>query len=191
MSGTDFQSLNNQFLVAMPELEDPNFSRTVTLICQHDSNGALGVIINRAIESLRIDDVLQQCKLPKAISTTIGLQPIYTGGPVHPGLGLVLHRDAGAWQSTLNVGSELGLTSSRDVLEAIANSTGPDDCILVLGYAGWGAGQLDQEIKKNAWLTVPADPQIIFDVRVERRWTEAVSFLGVDVGALSGSMGHA
>ena len=191
MSRNDFQSLNNQFLVAMPALEDPNFSRTVTLICQHDSNGALGVIVNRAIESLSVNDVLHQCKLPKAISTTIGLQPIYTGGPVHPELGLVLHRGAGAWQSSLKIGSELGLTSSRDVLEAMAHSTGPDDCILVLGYAGWGAGQLDQEIKKNAWLTVPADPKIIFDVSVEQRWTEAVSFLGVDVGALSGSMGHA
>ena len=108
----------------MPELEDPNFSRTVTLICQHDSNGALGVIVNRAIESLSVNDVLHQC-------------------------------------------------------------------ILVLGYAGWGAGQLDQEIKKNAWLTVPANPTIIFDVGVEERWTEAVSFLGVNVGTLSGSMGHA
>lgn len=191
MSEPTFQSLNNQFLVAMPELEDPNFSRTVTLICQHDSTGALGIIINRTIATLSINDILRQCSLPKAASESIGLKPIYAGGPVHPELGLVLHRSVGKWQSTLNIGAQLGLTSSRDVLEAIVTSGNPDDCILVLGYAGWEAGQLDREIKQNAWLTVPANPKIIFDVSVEQRWIEAVSFLGVDIGTLSASMGHA
>ena len=191
MSATAFQNLNNQFLIAMPELEDPNFSRTVTLICQHDENGALGVIINRTVDSLSINDVLDQFSLPKPKFGRIGQQPIYAGGPVHNDVGLVLHRGLGNWQSTLNVGGQLGLTSSRDVLEAIAHSGGPDDCLLVLGYAGWGAGQLDLEIRHNAWLTVPADPRIIFEVEVEQRWTQAATSLGIDITTLSPGAGHA
>ena len=191
MSAAAFQSLSNQFLIAMPELEDPNFSRTVTLICQHDENGALGVIINRTVDSLSINDVLRQFSLPKPESGHLGHQPIYVGGPVHNELGLVLHRGLGDWQSTLKVGGQLGLTSSRDVLKAIAHSGGPDDCLLVLGYAGWGAGQLDFEIQQNAWLTVPADPRIIFEVEVEQRWAQAATSLGVDITTLSTGVGHA
>jgi putative transcriptional regulator len=191
MSAAAFQSLSNQFLIAMPELEDPNFSRTVTLICQHDENGALGVIINRTVDSLSINDVLDQFSLPKSQSGRIGNQPIYVGGPVHNELGLVLHRGFGEWQSTLKVGDQLGLTSSRDVLEAIAHSGGPDDCLLVLGYAGWGAGQLDFEIRENAWLTVPANPKIIFEVEVEKRWAQSATSLGVDITTLRTGAGHA
>ena len=191
MSAAAFQSLSNQFLIAMPELEDPNFSRTVTLICQHDENGAVGVIINRTVDSLSINDVLDQFSLPKPESGRIGHQPIYVGGPVHNELGLVLHRGLGDWQSTLKVGGQLGLTSSRDVLEAIAHSGGPDDCLLVLGYAGWGAGQLDFEIRQNAWLTVLADPRIIFEVEIEQRWAQAAASLGVDITTLSAGAGHA
>jgi putative transcriptional regulator len=191
MSATTFQSLSNQFLIAMPELEDPNFSRTVTLICQHDENGALGVIINRTVDSFSINDVLDQFSLPNPISRRIGHQPIYVGGPVHNELGLVLHRGLGDWQSTLKVGGQLGLTSSRDVLEAIAYSGGPDDCLLVLGYAGWGAGQLDFEIRQNAWLTAPADPRIIFEVEIGQRWAQAATSLGVDIATLNTGAGHA
>jgi len=191
MSAAAFQSLSNQFLIAMPELEDPNFSRTVTLICQHDEDGALGVIINRTVDSLSVNDVLNQFSLPKPESGSIGHQPIYVGGPVHNELGLVLHQGLGDWQSTLKVGSQLGLTSSRDVLEAIAHSAGPDDCLLVLGYAGWGAGQLDFEIRQNAWLTVPADLKIIFEVEVGQRWVQAATSLGVDITTLSAGAGHA
>ena len=191
MSAAAFQSLSNQFLIAMPELEDPNFSRTVTLICQHDKNGALGVIIHRTVDSLNLNDVLDQFSLPNPESRRIGHQPIYVGGPVHNELGLVLHRGLGEWQSTLRIGSQLGLTSSRDVLEAISHSGGPDDCLLVLGYAGWGAGQLDFEIQQNAWLTVPADPRIIFEVEVEQRWAQAATSLGVDITTLSTGAGHA
>jgi len=191
MSASAFQSLSNQFLIAMPELKDPNFSRTVTLICQHDENGALGVIINRIADSLSINDVLDQFSLPKPESGRIGHQPIYVGGPVHNELGLVLHRGLGDWESTLKAGDQLGLTSSRDVLEAIAHSGGPDDCLLVLGYAGWGAGQLDFEIRQNAWLTVPADPRIIFEVKGEQRWAQAAASLGVDITTLSAGAGHA
>jgi putative transcriptional regulator len=191
MSKTNFQSLSNHFLVAMPALEDSNFSRTVTLICQHNSNGALGVTINRTIKSLNINDILHQCSLPKTELVNIGQQPVYVGGPIHTELGLVLHRGVGTWQSTLNIGDQLGLTSSRDVFEAIANSGGPDDCLLVLGYAGWEAGQLDREIGQNSWLTVPADPSIIFEVDVEQRWAKAATSLGINIAALSRIAGHA
>ena len=191
MSASAFQSLSNQFLIAMPELKDPNFSRTVTLICQHDENGALGVIINRIVDSLSINDVLDQFSLPKPESGRIGHQPIYVGGPVHNELGLVLHRGLGDWESTLKAGDQLGLTSSRDVLEAIAHSSGPDDCLLILGYAGWGAGQLDFEIRQNAWLTVPADPRIIFEIEVEQRCAQAAASLGVDITTLNAGAGHA
>jgi putative transcriptional regulator len=191
MTEATFKSFSNQFLIAMPELQDPNFSRTVTLICQHDENGALGVIINRTVNALNINDVLDQFSLPKPESEHIGRQPVYVGGPVHTELGLVLHRGLGNWQSTIEVGDQVGLTSSRDVLEAIANSGGPDDCLLVLGYAGWGAGQLDFEIRQNAWLTVSADPRIIFEVEVEQRWTESAASLGIDITMLSMGAGHA
>ena len=191
MNGPYFESLNNQFLVAMPELADPSFSRTVTLICQHDSNGAVGIIINRTIESLSINDVLNQCSLPKANSTSVGLQPIHDGGPVHPELGLVLHRNAEKWDSTLDISDDLHLTSSRDALEAIGKKGESQNYLLALGYAGWGAGQLDFELKQNSWLTVQADPRIIFDVSVEKRWLEAIAFLGSDVANLSVSGGHA
>ncbi len=175
----------------MPELDDPNFSRTVTLICQHDANGALGIIINRTIDSLNINDVLEQCRLPNPKPGPIGLQPVYVGGPVDSNVGLVLHRGVGEWQSTLQIGSQLGLTFSRDVLEAISRSSGPDHCLLALGYAGWGAGQLDFEIQQNAWLTTPADLSIIFEVAVEQRWQQAAASLGIDIITLTAGAGHA
>ena len=180
MSAAAFQRLSNQFLIAMPELEDPNFSRTVTLICQHDENGALGVIINRTVDSLSINDVLDQFSLPKSESGRMGHQPIYVGGPVHHELGLVLHRGLGDWQSTLKVGVQLGLTSSRDVLEAISHSGGPDDCLLVLGYAGWGAGQLGGETKEGSWVIAPARPEYVFEVPSDDLWATVLHLLGLD-----------
>ena len=186
-----FQSLSNQFLVAMPALDDPNFSRTVTLICQHDENGALGVTINRRVDSLKINDILNQFSLPIPTSGEIGLQPIYSGGPVHTELGLVLHKSVGNWESTLVISDELGLTSSRDVLESISASSGPENCLLVLGYSGWVAGQLEWEIQQNTWLTVPADPSIIFEVLVDQRWKKAAASLGIDIVTLASGAGHA
>ncbi|MBO67082.1 MAG: YqgE/AlgH family protein [Acidiferrobacteraceae bacterium] len=191
MNGSLYQNLTNQFLIAMPHLEDSYFSRTVTLICQHDANGALGVVVNRTLDSLSVRDILREFNLPDPGSTQLTNTPIYVGGPVHNELGLVLHKDLGRWQSTLRVGTQLGLTSSRDVLEAISISNGPDDCLLVLGYAGWAAGQLDFEIQQNSWLNVPADPRIIFDVDVEQRWGEAVASLGIDIATLTQEFGHA
>jgi putative transcriptional regulator len=191
LDDTSLNPLSNQFLVAMPNMVDPNFARTVTLICQHDENGALGVVINRTMEELSLGDVLRQLDVPGAAIDKFDANPVFCGGPVQSELGLVLHEGVGEWDSTLPVGSAMGLTTSRDVLEAIADNAGPDYSLLVLGYAGWGAGQLEREMIENAWLTVPADVDIIFRTPVEERWIEAARQLGVDIRTLAASAGHA
>ena len=190
-SKTHFPSLANHFLVAMPELQDPNFNQTVTLICEHDENGALGVIINRPLESLVINDVLSQFDLTPPDDHPTGHEPVYAGGPVHNELGLVLHEGRGEWQSTLPVGAHMGLTSSRDGLESIASTQEPERMLLSLGYAGWGAGQLESEIGQNAWLTVGADAQIIFHTPPHERWQCAAQAIGVDITRLRSGAGHA
>ena len=175
----------------MPEMKDPNFSRTVTLICQHDTDGALGIIINRTFEHLTIGDILDQFKLPRDAHPAVAEQPVFSGGPVHTELGLVLHETSDDWQSTMTVGDRLGLTSSRDVLESISNGGGPETCLMALGYAGWGAGQLDQEMQQNAWLSVAADHRILFDVAPEARWSQAAQQIGIDLTRLARDAGHA
>ena len=186
-----FPSLANHFLVAMPELKDPNFYQTVTLICQHDENGALGVVINRPIESLALHDVLSQLELDVKIAPPSRPEPVYAGGPVHNELGLVLHEDLGEWQSTIPVGEQMGLTSSRDVLESIADGTGPKKVLLSLGYAGWGAGQLESEIHQNSWLTVEAQPDLVFATPPHERWGKSMETMGLDLSRLVSGAGHA
>jgi len=188
---TSFPSLANHFLVAMPELKDPNFFQTVTLICQHDENGALGVVINRPIESLALHDVLSQLELEVKIDPPAGPEPVYAGGPVHNELGLVLHEGLGEWQSTIPVGERMGLTSSRDVLESIADGTGPRNALLSLGYAGWGAGQLESEIHQNSWLTVEAQPDLVFATPPHERWGKSMETMGLDLSRLASGAGHA
>ena len=182
-------SLANQLLIAMPGMDDPNFSRTVTYVCEHDDDGALGIVINRPVD-LRLGDVLGNmnlsCSHPKAAAL-----PIYKGGPIHNERGFVLHRPIGAWASTLNVSPDIGVTTSRDILDAMALGEGPNDVLVTLGYAGWGAGQLEEEILNNTWLNSPADPGILFDIPAEQRWRAAASTLGVDIHLLSGEAGHA
>ena len=190
-SQTIFPSLTNHFLVAMPKLEDPNFFQTVTLICQHDENGALGVVINRPIESLALHDVLSQLDLAAKMSQPEILEPVYAGGPVHNELGLVLHEGLGAWQSTIPVGEHMGLTSSRDVLESMVDGTGPKNALLSLGYAGWGAGQLESEIYQNSWLTVKAQPYLVFDTPPHERWEKSMEAMGLDLSRLVSEAGHA
>ena len=185
----DFVTLENQFLIAMPMLADPNFEKTVTLICQHNENGALGVVINRTT-NLRVSEVLEQLSLP-----CDGLDnpdmPVHFGGPVQIERGLILHDEAGDWDSTLPVSDSLCLTTSKDILEAIAKNSGPENCLLALGYAGWGDGQLEREISENAWLSGPADNDIIFHTPIEERWPNAAKLLGVDIAMLSTGVGHA
>jgi len=187
----DFPSLANHFLVAMPELQDPNFHQTVTLICQHDENGALGVVINRPMENLVMHDVLSQLELDVTKDQPMAHEPVYVGGPVHNELGLVLHEGFGEWQSTIPVGQTMGLTSSRDVLESMAIGSGPENALLSLGYAGWGAGQLESEIHQNSWLTVEADPAVVFETPPHERWKRAMQAMGLDLSRLASGAGHA
>ena len=191
MTQDNYPGLVNQFLIAMPELQDPNFSRTVTLICQHDANGALGVVINRPLEQLTLRDILDQFDLSSPASDSPTGTPVYLGGPVQQQLGLVLHEGIGEWGSTLKISDELGLTSSRDILESMSTAEGPNHALLTLGYAGWGAGQLEDEIQENAWLSVEADCEIIFRTPPKERWQAAAAKIGVDISQLAPGAGHA
>ena len=182
-------SLTNHFLIAMPNLRDPNFARTVTLICEHSIEGAMGIVINRSTD-LRLTDVLQQMNIDGGASHNRDT-PVYLGGPVQNNRGFLLHEPLGSWESTLAVTPSLGVTTSRDILAALADNSGPQRFLLALGYAGWTAGQLEREIGENTWLSGPADPEILFDTPTEGRWAAAAQHLGVNLAALSGEAGHA
>jgi len=185
----DHFDLTNHFLIAMPTLADPHFAQTVTYICVHNDDGAMGIVINRPLD-LALGEVLSQMDLDSD-DPAIRDQPIYQGGPVHTDRGFVLHRPAASWGSTIAITPDIGVSTSRDILEAIATGDGPADTLVALGYAGWGAGQLEQEMAENAWLSGPADLEIVFATPVERRWECAARLIGVDLAALSHDIGHA
>lgn len=185
----DNVNLTDNFLIAMPALEDPYFSNALVYICEHNENGALGIIVNRPIDMdlaglfEKIDIKLEQPSLARL--------PVYFGGPVQLDRGFVLHRPIGHWQSTLAITGEIGLTSSRDVLAAVAKDGLPDEIIVSLGYAGWDAGQLEDELAQNSWLTVPARAGILFDLPPEERLPAAMQKLGISFSQLSDIAGHA
>ncbi|MGD9389332.1 MAG: YqgE/AlgH family protein [Thioalkalispiraceae bacterium] len=181
--------LSNQFLIAMPALEDPNFSHTVSYICEHTPQGAMGVVINRPTE-LVLGDLLEQLDI-EAGDEDIARIPVYHGGPVQLDRGFILHEPIGDWDSTLSVSDDIGLTMSQDIIEAIAHGMGPKKFHVALGYAGWDEGQLEEELLSNAWLTGPADKRIVFDEPVERRWQAAAASLGIELNLLSSDVGHA
>jgi putative transcriptional regulator len=185
----DHFDLTNHFLIAMPTLADPNFAQTVTYICVHNDDGAMGIVINRPLD-LALGEVLSQMDLDSD-DPAIRDQPVYQGGPVHTDRGFVLHRPATSWGSTIAITPAIGVSTSRDILEAIATGSGPADALVALGYAGWGAGQLEQEMAENAWLSGPADLDIVFATPAERRWERAARLIGVDLAALSHDIGHA
>ena len=182
-------NLTNHFLIAMPNMVDPYFARSLTLVCEHSEQGALGVVINRPID-------MSLLTLFERLNIELGPRelhemPVYFGGPVQTDRGFVLHSPAGPWNSTLAVTPNLGLTTSRDILEAVGLGNGPKRLLVTLGYSGWAAGQLEHEIKQNAWLTVPANEQIIFDLPAEERLPAAMQLLGVSYASLSDEAGHA
>lgn len=187
MSQTD--TLKNQLLIAMPSLEDPNFSRTVTYICEHSEQGAMGIVLNRPTE-LSLADVLSHMEIEGDPGET-GEQRVYLGGPVEEERGFVLHTHTEPWDSTLAINDDISVTTSRDILEAMACGKGPSHALVALGYAGWGAGQLERELQDNAWLSGPADRSILFDLPPDQRWEAAARLLGVDVNLLSSEAGHA
>jgi putative transcriptional regulator len=181
--------LTNQFLIAMPALADENFSQTVTFICEHNPQGALGIIINRPLE-MRLADVFRQLKLPA--EEPLSSQLVLQGGPVQTDRGFVVHRaHSREWDSTLRVSEHVHVTTSRDILDAMARGEGPHDAFVALGYAGWEAGQLENEMVQNAWLSVTAEPHVLFDTPFDQRWLAAGRLLGVDLATLSPHAGHA
>ena len=179
----------DHFLIAMPSMLDPNFSRGVTFVCQHTRDGAMGILVNRRSDLL-LSDVLAQMKLKTAIDA-VARAPVYIGGPVQPERGFVRHSRGGDWDSSFDISDQLSVTTSRDILAAIAEGQGPANALVALGYAGWTAGQLDQEILDNAWLTAKADPALIFGTPCEQRWSAAARLVGVDPSQLSDYAGHA
>lgn len=181
--------LANQLLIALPALADPNFSRSVTLICQHDADGAMGVVVNRASE-YTMDDVLAQMGIA-CEDEALRAQVVLAGGPVHPERGFVLHDGGREWESSLAIADGLYVTTSRDVLEAMARGEGPEHATVALGCAGWGAGQLEHELVENSWLTVPADAELLFALPLEARWQAAARRIGVDLARVADYSGHA
>ncbi|ROR34517.1 YqgE/AlgH family protein [Inmirania thermothiophila] len=181
--------LTGQFLIAMPALADPNFARTVTYVCEHNADGAMGIVVNRPLE-LTLGELLDHLEIP-CTDAALRARPVFYGGPVQRERGFVLHRPAGEWEASLRIGDDLGLTTSRDILAALAEGRGPEQALVALGYAGWAAGQLEQEMAANAWLSAPGDRGILFDLAPERRWEAAAALVGVDLNNLSGEVGHA
>lgn len=181
--------LHNHFLLSMPSLEDPNFQRTLTLICEHTEHGAMGLVVNRPL-ALTTGEILAHLGLEPS-TDALDQQPVHYGGPVEPERGFVVHQPIGEWEGTLEITDTLGVTTSRDILEAIAQGTGPERFLLTLGYSGWGAGQLEAELGQNAWLTCPASTDILFELPAEERMGTAAARMGIDLDLLSSDTGHA
>ncbi len=182
-------NLTQHFLIAMPAMSDPHFSKTLTFICEHNDQGALGVVVNRPID-LTLHALLEQIEITPETDAA-KLIPVHYGGPVQTDRGFVLHTPAGTWQSTLAVGEHIGLTTSKDILQAVARGDGPPQMLVTLGYAGWAPGQLEHELAQNAWLTVNADARILFETPAERRYDASLKLLGIDLAMLSDAAGHA
>lgn len=180
--------LSNQFLMAMPGVVGGELAGTVIYICEHSEKGALGLVINRPTD-LSLAGLLEKIDLEFETAAQ-DASPIFFGGPVHTDRGFVLHSPPGDFSSSIKLG-DLALTTSRDVLQAVAAGTGPEKILITLGYAGWGAGQLENEISQNAWLTVAADVDVIFAVAPEDRYAAAMKLLGIDPSMLTGVAGHA
>lgn len=181
--------LTNQLLIAMPGMADPNFNSTVTLICEHNDQGALGIVINRPLP-LNLGGLFRQLDVDGA-DPVISKDPVLMGGPVGSERGFVLHKPGPSFANSLAVSGDIHLTLSRDVLDAMATGHGPEKSLVALGYAGWEAGQLEEEMLANSWLNVPATSNIVFDLPFPDRWSAAASTLGIDISRISPDAGHA
>lgn len=185
----DAVNLTDNFLIAMPAMADPYFAQSLVYVCEHNENGALGIIVNRPID-MNLASLFEKIELPLEHQELSDL-PVYFGGPVQLDRGFVLHRPVGQWQSTLTVNGDVGLTSSRDILVAVGEAGKPDEFIVTLGYAGWGAGQLENEIQENGWLHCAADTELIFGTEVETKYDRALRKIGINPAMLSSEAGHA
>ena len=181
--------LEGQLLVAMPTMADPRFTRSVIYMCAHSDDGAMGLVVNKLLESLSFSDLLEQLDI-EAESVDEHIR-VHFGGPVEAARGFVLHSTDYTHEATLRVDDDFALTATVDVLKAMAEGRGPRLSMLALGYAGWAPGQLDREIQENGWLTVPADEELVFDKTQDGKWERAVGRLGIDPGNLSGVAGRA
>jgi putative transcriptional regulator len=182
-------SLTNQLLIAMPGMLDPNFSTTVTLICEHNDEGALGIVINRPTD-LKLGGLFEQLSVEDPDPGAANY-PVMSGGPVGMERGFVLHGPEQSFENTLAVSDDIRLTLSRDIIDVMAAGSGPEHTLVALGYAGWDAGQLEEEMLANSWLNVPATPEIVFEMPFAERWNSAARTLGIDISAMSTDAGHA
>jgi len=181
-------NLRNQFLIAMPSLNESIFSHTITYICDHSDDGAMGLVINQPL-GINMSEIYQQLECTDAGHHRD--EAVLCGGPVQPERGFILHTPDQRWESSLAVSEDIMLTASRDIIDAMSRNQGPDKFLVALGYAGWDAGQLEDEIANNAWLTLPAEASILFDTPIEQRWSAASKSLGIDLNLISGIAGHA
>ena len=186
---TDRSSLANHFLIAMPALQDPNFAHTVTYICEHNEEGAMGIIINRPME-FKLDEVMEHMGIT-CETANIQSEAVFGGGPVQQERGFVLHTPLGRWDSSMAINGDIAVTTSKDILESMAGGNGPDEHLVALGYAGWGEGQLEREMADNAWLAGPMTHELMFHTPINERWHAAAALLGVDINLMSGQVGHA
>jgi putative transcriptional regulator len=183
----EFSSLKDHFLIAMPALKGSSFEHTITYICNHDGNGAMGIVLNQPTE-LNLHEVLEQLEIEGAHGHD---HPVLLGGPVHQDHGFILHLEKGDWRSTLPVTDEVYVSTSKDILTSLAQGTGPSQYKVALGYAGWDAGQLEEELLDNSWITVAASTDIIFNTPTDKMYQAALQLLGIDEGFLSSDAGHA
>ena len=186
---SDDPFLSGQLLIAMPGMQDERFAKTVIYMCAHTPEGAMGLVLNQALDSLTFPDLLEQLGIEEEIGATD--VRVHVGGPVEAGRGFVLHSADYSQEATLPVDDGIALTATVDILKAIARGRGPRKSLLALGYAGWGPGQLDDEIKANGWLQAPADPELVFDLNLDNKWERAIGKLGIDPRMLSDEAGHA
>ena len=181
--------LGNHFAIAMPALDDPNFDHAVIYLCEHGPEGAMGLVVNRPSD-LTLGDLFEHMAFTPARGAPTD-QPVFLGGPVQRERGFVLHPPGGDWDASAQIAPDVAVTTSRDIIAALAENRGPERFLMALGYAGWGAGQLEEEMAGNAWLTAPADGTLLFETPIAERWQAAAARLGVDISRMSSESGHA
>ena len=186
---SQINDLSNHFLIAMPNLMDPNFSHGVTYMCEHNEEGALGILINQPL-GLYLGDIFMQMGI-NSTNQDVKELPVLFGGPIHPDRGFIIHRPTGIWRSSLEITPDITVTTSQDILEAIAMGGGPNEFLIALGYAGWAHNQLEQEMANNTWLSCTASNDILFKTPIHKRWEAAAALIGIDINSLSSDIGHA
>jgi putative transcriptional regulator len=188
--GNDYpETLKGQFLISMPGMADPNFASTVTCICEHTTDGAIGLVINRVHDAVSCKEIFDELDIDHTAAA--GRMPVHIGGPVHLNELFILHGPPFGWDGCLMIDDDLAMSNTPDILEAIAGERGPELALVVIGCAGWGPLQLESEIRDNAWISGPLSPEIIFEAAVKDRWKMALRRLGIDPALLSDTAGHA